>query len=676
MWPNAQVKEALADSLKQRALLPFAEGLARHKQVIESLLIQYPRDLEVHVARINTGRYEDHDAWTALRDHYVREASRHPDDPLAVALAGVALFRKDTPETVRLLARAEQMAPQWGWPSMQPASVYDYGRLANKEKLAEHIRKYFDACPDSTDPTAHLFLTKAGANDLQAQLALKLRQRLMKEERVEDLPRYELLWAYEFRSRPVAEYRTVRWGIAADLKRLEGLRKQPNAEWLMFLRGGYQQSGASKEQITAIEERLLQTFPSSREAYEVLSARWHADHKQPDDHKDQQAWRKYNASYAAILDKWIHPFPAVTSLISGRFYAARDQAPATEREGLALVDRYLENAKFWMPYSATQLLAAEFLLEQGWQPGRALALLKEAELLMLKEQERAQSNDSLSDDDRKATEKVVQRQRQRWLRLMLQANRRLAQPAVAGSWRSEIEGTAPAETELLSDYWWNRAVLAALEDRKADALTYYQNALATRTEEPRFVKGRLRDELGNEAHAFYSGLGGTEQAWRLWSQRPQKAHTKELTKGRWKAATLVLPQFDLQDVQGKPWRLKDLGGKSLLINLWATWCGPCQAELPKLQQLYHQTRDRADIQILTFNVDGEVGVVEPYLKDKGYSFPVILAYDFVAALLNVIAIPQNWIVDPGGQWRWMQLGFDDSEPNWVQTMVQRLESVR
>ena len=120
----------------------------------------------------------------------------------------------------------------------------------------------------------------------------------------------------------------------------------------------------------------------------------------------------------------------------------------------------------------------------------------------------------------------------------------------------------------------------------------------------------------------------------------------------------------------------NLGGKSLLINLWATWCGPCKAELPKLQQLYTQIKDRKDVQLLSFNIDGEVGLVEPYLKEHGYSFPVVPAYDFVNAFLDVIGIPQNWIVDPAGKWRWTQLGFDGSEPNWTEAMLKRMESVQ
>jgi len=673
---NPQVKKALAEAAKQRPLLPFAESLAKHKQTIESLLMKYPHDLDVHVARINTGRYEDFENWPALRESYVRESERHPDDAMAVALAGVVLFRKDTPETIRRLEQAGKMAPNWGFPPQQLASVYASGKYADKQKMAENIVRYFELCPESTDPISHMFLGKAGRNDLQAQFASKLRQRLVQQKGVDDFRIYDqLLWPYEFRSRPVGEHPAVRQQVAEDLKRLETLKKQPDAEWLMFLRGGYKQSGASPATITGLEDRLLREFPSSQEAYQIESERWNLQNKPPDDHKDQEAWRKYNASQLAALQKWMRQFPTIHYLKNQYFYAARSQERGSERADTELVDAYLDSAKYSMPYSGPRVAAAEFLLERGWQPARALTLLKEAEPMMLKESQMFRENDSVSDDEKKSAEKYLPQQRQRWVRLILNASRKTQEPAVAQSLKTEIEGALPSEKEQQSAYWWNRAALAAAESRKADALTYYQTALLTRTQEARYIQGRRKDELGDEAHALFSELGGTETAWTVWSQRPQAAK-QELSEGRWEAAKKELPRFDLKDMQGKSWRLQELGGKSLLINLWATWCGPCKAELPKLQQLYTQIKERKDVQVLSFNIDGEVGLVEPYLKEHGYSFPVIPAYDFVNASLDVMGIPQNWIVDPAGKWRWTQLGFDGSEPNWTETMLKRMESVQ
>jgi hypothetical protein len=66
--------------------------------------------------------------------------------------------------------------------------------------------------------------------------------------------------------------------------------------------------------------------------------------------------------------------------------------------------------------------------------------------------------------------------------------------------------------------------------------------------------------------------------------------------------------------------------------------------------------------------------VAPYIKDKKYSFPVLLAAQYVNGLTPDAGVPQNWIVDAQGKWKWMQVGFGaDSE--WEKKMMERLEGV-
>ncbi len=169
--------------------------------------------------------------------------------------------------------------------------------------------------------------------------------------------------------------------------------------------------------------------------------------------------------------------------------------------------------------------------------------------------------------------------------------------------------------------------------------------------------------------------GGTETAWAVWSKPLAKG--AELAEGHWEKPTKEIPVFELSDLSGKTWRLKELGGKTLLINLWATWCGPCNEELPHLQRFYEKVKDRPEIQVLTFNVDEDLGMVQPYLKDKGYTFPVVPAYSTVVSLLNGYVIPQNWIVDPRGTWRWTQLGYSGgSDSDFEKDMLDRLESMK
>ncbi len=94
------------------------------------------------------------------------------------------------------------------------------------------------------------------------------------------------------------------------------------------------------------------------------------------------------------------------------------------------------------------------------------------------------------------------------------------------------------------------------------------------------------------------------------------------------------------------------------------------------QKLYEATKAPQDIEILAFNINDEAGLVEPYVKENGYTFPVLFACNFTRNLLDGIAKPQTWVIDPKGAWRWTQTGFDDADPAWVETMIQKLEGVK
>ena len=258
--------------------------------------------------------------------------------------------------------------------------------------------------------------------------------------------------------------------------------------------------------------------------------------------------------------------------------------------------------------------------------------------------------------------------------LVLRAAKLAGRPEEAERLKASLEGPPPNDIKFESAYWVNRARLAALEGRKIDALTYYQKGLGTR-EPSKVRRGKLKDDVTDEARVLWKETGGTEVAWEVWS-KPAAGKLQELAEGRWEKPVKAMPAFELGDLSGKTWRIKSLEGKSVLINVWATWCGPCQGELPKLQKLYEQVKDRSDFQILTFNIDSDLGLVSPFVKDKGFTFPVLPAYSLVLGLLDTVTIPQNWLVGPKGDWRWSQIGYDASDAAWAETMVGKLESVK
>ena len=329
---------------------------------------------------------------------------------------------------------------------------------------------------------------------------------------------------------------------------------------------------------------------------------------------------------------------------------------------------------FELPTSSSYSEAAEFLIQHRWQPTRAIQLLRDARALHEKYFAMENEDDSASDDDVKNRDEYDLGVRQSLTGMMLKAIRQAGLPTEALALRGEIEPSQPTDKKFQSsEYWLNRARFEALESHTQDALTYYQLALQTRPAPAKWSRGKLQDDLTDEARALWKAQGGSDAAWALWS-KPLASDPEQLREGRWEKAPKPIPAFELSDLSGKTWRLKDLGGRTLLINLWATWCGPCQAEMPHLQKLYEKTKDRSDVQLLTFNIDEELGLVAPFLKDKGYTFPVLPAYSTVVSLLDSYAIPQNWIVDSNGTWRWRQIGWsEESDAEFEKEILEHLQ---
>jgi hypothetical protein len=95
-----------------------------------------------------------------------------------------------------------------------------------------------------------------------------------------------------------------------------------------------------------------------------------------------------------------------------------------------------------------------------------------------------------------------------------------------------------------------------------------------------------------------------------------------------------------------------------------------------LEKFYEKVKDHKDIQILTFDIDEDLGVVAPFLKEKSYTFPVLPAYSTVVSLLDGFAIPQTWLVDSHGVWQWKQLGYSGgSDADFEKEMLDRVKSI-
>jgi peroxiredoxin len=106
--------------------------------------------------------------------------------------------------------------------------------------------------------------------------------------------------------------------------------------------------------------------------------------------------------------------------------------------------------------------------------------------------------------------------------------------------------------------------------------------------------------------------------------------------------------FTLADLQGKEWHLRDLKGKIVLLNFWATWCPPCRKEMPDLQALYEKYKDQGFL-VLSIS-DEEAAKVVPFISERKISYPVLLDPGRkVNDAFQVMGIPKSFVYDREGK---------------------------
>ena len=109
----------------------------------------------------------------------------------------------------------------------------------------------------------------------------------------------------------------------------------------------------------------------------------------------------------------------------------------------------------------------------------------------------------------------------------------------------------------------------------------------------------------------------------------------------------LAPNFSLPDRSGRTFSLSSFRGRPLLVDFWATWCGPCRQTMPEVQRLHQKYGSQ--LQVVGINIEGNSPDVLSYLDESGYTFPVLFDSgnwdSIVATNYGVSSIPRTFLID-------------------------------
>lgn len=654
--------------------------------------------------------------WPEAEGHYQRLLQAHPDlAGLRIAYASLIASRR--PDVARPMLEQIVTAD-----SSQAWAHLTLARLAQMEHKTEEVdravRRFNELCPASLQPEPYRLYDRMPL-EFRRAVAAALRKRVEGRTDPQALAMLGILWQLEFQvnAAPVPELRAR---VAQDLVRLR--EAAAGSERLLTILGEGAELIDDRE--AARWAREQQRAAHSFQACDLAMKRWSADRRAPSVEDSQERVQGYYRELLEASTQWVEACPLYEAPWWARLRALRELPDASPDEVIRTGDGLLrassENSSNF--FFAPTLPVSELYLKrrvaldripailqrakadaqarvaadrevrnfpESWKEGEArdaqerglLARRLQIERLVdLKQTEAAQTEWSALRQEAKAiTDAGMFWSVQPHLfdaALVLHDDEHCEQGL--RSMREWLDGHAPRESDTPSArrefrehealYWEKTGRLAEQRGRTADAIEAYQRTLELRSMwEPLADRFALIDRT----RQLWAAAGHPVNEWDAWMQRTTA--TRRVPAVDWAKVERRFPAFALTDLSGRRWSERDLTGKVTFVNLWATWCGPCRAELPHVRKIAEAVSARKDVQVITLNVDDQPGGIEPFLRQVGISgLTVIPARDYVTQELGIRGFPTSWIIDRDGVARREMSGFSAEPSKWVAEVVRQL----
>lgn len=191
-----------------------------------------------------------------------------------------------------------------------------------------------------------------------------------------------------------------------------------------------------------------------------------------------------------------------------------------------------------------------------------------------------------------------------------------------------------------------------------------------------------------ELQELYVKLNGTERGLTAYLEEWQRVNEKRMKQEVAESMiSLPAPDFTLTDVEGKEVKLSDLKGKVVILDFWATWCGPCKRSFPAMQKAVEKFKDDPQVEFLFIHTwerdENATEAATQFLKDNGYTFHLLMDLkdpqtktNPVVKSYNVSGIPAKFVIDPQGNIRFKVTGASGSDEKMVAELTQMIEMAR
>jgi thiol-disulfide isomerase/thioredoxin len=615
-------REASADDFSYRA-----------RETMQAVVREHPDDMYANLQYLALLREKGHDDIIA---GYRSAMESHPGDLRYRMFYAVSLIGTNTREALqRLTALASADFP---YPYLIIGEVHSYPKFGDGKALASNVFRFQKACP-SYLPTYQL-LRAAGDGDDLKQAAETLRSLLMGRTDRAAVEAYRSLWTMEFRAAPPAEHPALRARVAEDIELLKkSIDPMKDRATITTFREGYGLSGN-----TAALKDLPDPKPTRDPVYEALR-QWNKENPSLKPSAPKEEKERRNRSLAEAAKAWVAKWPDEPMPYYERFVGLSKLPETTDADLVAAEHALLAiNRKRPGRFLTTPAVisVAQLYVDRGTRLDSIPAMI-ETGLREVETQPRRMESDLFDDRNQRLDAEARHDGRIEAYNVVFDwalkiSNLQKAHQALA-KMRPELDRlkvvtTQPGYARFLdSKYWEMMARLADVEGRKEDANNYRVTASERRVYPIQVAEG----------------------------------------SADWTKPERPLPPLRASDLSGKNWTEADLAGKVAILNLWATWCTPCVQELPSLQKLYDRLKDRPGVVVLSLNVDANPGVVEPFIKQKGYTFPVLLAHGYIEQALPELSIPRNWLVD-SSILRNEHVGFEKPE-EWLDGILAKVEEM-